>query len=464
MTLRWRITITTALLIALASTVIGVASYLNISQAQMASIDSSLQSALGPNLRRLLEGEPQRRNPQGSFFTPVAIGVIDASGNVSTVRPAGTAEAPEPFPTLPTGEIRLDSNQDSQTITFVDESIGDSYRLFTRPAGRDFLAVAVTSLADYRTTMNQILINVISFVIGVTLLGAITTWLILRRFFAPVDSMIATAGAIAHGDFSQRVPKAQEGTELGDLSNSLNTMISVLTDSITRVESSEQSLRVFISDASHEIRTPLTVIRGYVEILAKDTGIVSEQDARAIARIDSESKRLERLVTRLLELDTYQMEATSEQIIRLDEIILLHFNDLESISQRPITYDLDPVTIRGNSSAWEQLVSNITQNISRYTPAQSAVGVELRTIVVGTDDCVEFVVNDCGPGIPLDKRSEVFTRFFRLDASRSVQTGGFGLGLSIVKAVVDTHSGTIALDQSPCGGLQIRIQVPRHLI
>lgn len=273
--------------------------------------------------------------------------------------------------------------------------------------------------------------------------------------------MIASAGAIARGDISQRVPHAPAGTELGNLSESLNHMINSLTDSITRVQDSERFLRNFISDASHEIRTPLTVIRGYTEILRADNSLTSERDVRALERIDSESERLERLVTSLLELDTRQNVVSPAMEIKLDELISLHFNDLQAFSQRPITYDLEAIHIEGDPAAWEQLLGNVTQNITRYTPAHSEVRVALHPIAIEDTDWVELVIEDCGPGIPVDKRLEVFSRFSRLDPSRSTQTGGFGLGMSIIKAVVEAHSGVVELDQSPCGGLQIRILVPR---
>ena len=84
----------------------------------------------------------------------------------------------------------------------------------------------------------------------------------------------------------------------------------------------------------------------------------------------------------------------------------------------------------------------------------------LHRIKVEDTDWLELIVDDCGPGIPVERRSEVFSRFSRLDSSRSAQTGGFGLGMSIMKAVVEAHSGIIELNQSPRGGLQIRILVP----
>ena len=457
MKLRWRITILTATMIAIASSAIGTASYLNISQAQLSSIDSNLQSALGPNPKRVLERPLSRGDGLNEFFVPVAIGVIDPRGNAAVIRPAGTQSAPEVFPTVPVVQVLADP---TQAISFSDESSGESYRLIARPAGRDFLVIAVSSLSGFSATMNQLLVSTILFVFGITILGALISWLIVRKFFAPVDSMIASARTIAQGDISQRVPRATAGTELGDLSESLNHMINSLTVSITRVEESEKSLRNFISDASHEIRTPLTVIRGYTEILRSEKSLTSERDVRALDRIDSESKRLERLVTSLLELDTQQNGADSKMVIHLDEVIRLCFTDLQIISQRPISYDLESVTLEGDPNSWAQLIGNITQNIVRYTPPNSEVSVALHRIKVEDTDWLELIVDDCGPGIPVERRSEVFSRFSRLDSSRSAQTGGFGLGMSIMKAVVEAHSGIIELNQSPRGGLQIRILVP----
>jgi two-component system, OmpR family, sensor kinase len=458
-TLRWRITILTAVMIAVASSLIGVASVVSIAQAQMSAIDSSLQTALGMNPRRILRGDGERGNRFSDVYTPIGLGLIDTEGDLVAVRSAGTPENPETFPTLPLQQL---SNAPNQALSFTDQATGEPYRLVAEPVGREFLAVSVTSLTAYNTTMNRILLSTVLLVVGITLLGALASWLIVRRFFTPVDSMIAAAGVIARGDLAHRVPHAAPGTELGDLSASLNTMINSLTASIARIESSELSLRHFISDASHEIRTPLTVIRGYIEILRSHSAVTSERDARALARIDSESQRLERLVTSLLDLDTRQTGASTKQVIDLDQLVALHFADLESIAQRQVDSDIAPITIEGDADGWEQLLGNIVQNITRYTPEDSAVGVELRGVDAPEPDWAELIVNDCGPGIPTEMRAEVFTRFSRLDPSRSTQTGGFGLGMSIMQAVVQAHSGTIDLDQSPCGGLQIRIRVPRR--
>lgn len=458
MTLKARITLVTAVLIAIASTTIGVSSYISISNAQLNAIDSTLENVLGGTPRRTLERVSTRpADERDRFFSPFGIAVLNDSGDLAVIRPAGNASDPDAFPTIPVAELRASR---SEPTTISDPLTEIQYRLINRPLGRGLNAVVVTSLEDYNNTMNQIMVSIILFALGVTGLGAMGSWLIVRRFFRPVDAMIAAAGAIAQGDTSRRVPDAMAGTELGDLSTSLNSMINSLTKSIERVEKSEESLRAFVSNASHEIRTPLTVIRGYAEILMSQNSFTSDAEKRALERLDSESRRLERLVTSLLALEARENAAPSHITFRLDQLISHHFIDLEAISHRPVTQDLEAIEINGDPDSWEQLLGNLTQNIDRYTPEGSAVSVSLKQTTHEGKRFAVLTINDSGPGIPANMRTEIFARFTRLDLSRSTETGGFGLGMSIVKAVVESHGGLIELGESPQGGLQIVISVP----
>lgn len=315
MNLKLRITLVTALLIAIASSAIGVASYNSISRAQITAIDSSLRSALGANPAREIERQIQQGRQSSDFYTPIAIGLVSRFGEVSIIRLAGTIDLPETFPLLPLVEIDSD-----RALTFIDSTSGKQFRLVARDIGRQMRVVTVIELEDYSNTMRQILLSIIAYVFGVTLLGSAICWLLVRRFFKPVDSMIAAAGEISLGNTSLLVPNATTGTELGDLSDALNAMLKGLRDSLLRTQESEQSLRNFVSDASHEIRTPLTVIRGYGEILlAQSTPTDSER--RALERIDSEAKRLERLVTSLLELDRRSGVRSVQEVVPLNMIV-----------------------------------------------------------------------------------------------------------------------------------------------
>ena len=456
MNLKWRITLVTALLIALASSTIGVASYISISRAQIDAIDASLQNALGPNPRRAVERQAPRGRDSSNFYNSIAIGKVLVNGEVSVLRPAGTRDSPELFPTLPVSEIEIGPDQ---TLTFIDPTSEKQFRLVARPGGRDVQVVAVTQLEDYSNTMRQILVSIIAYVFGVTLLGAVISWFVVRRFFKPVDSMIAAAGEISHGNTSLLVPNATPGTELGDLAEALNKMLQGLRESLLRTQESEQALRSFVSDASHEIRTPLTVIRGYGEILLAQSN-ATESERRAFERIDSEAKRLERLVTSLLELDRRGDAELVQVAVPLSVIVSTSFDDLIAISPRPIESSIESVTVTGDPDGWEQVLANITQNIIRYTPAGSPVTVQLHQIMSEGKSVVELMIDDSGPGIPENMRERIFDRFARLDDSRSTDTGGFGLGMSIIRATVIAHSGVISLEESPSGGLRIRIRVP----
>ena len=454
MNLKLRITLGTALLIAITSSSIGIASYFSISRAQIDAIDLSLRNALGANPTKAMERQGQQGRQSSDFYTPIAIGLVSRIGEVSVIRPAGTIDSPETFPLLPLADIDSD-----RALTFTDPTSDKQFRLVVSDIGRGQRVVVVTELGDYSNTMSQILLSIIVYVLGVTLLGSVICWLVVRRFFKPVDSMIAAAGEISHGNTSLLVPNATPGTELGNLSDALNAMLQGLRNSLERTQKSEQSLRNFVSDASHEIRTPLTVIRGYGEILLAKSS-ATESERRAFERIDSEAKRLERLVTSLLELDRRDELQSVQDKVPLSKIVSTCFDDLLVISPRPIALSIESVTVTGDSDSWEQVLGNITQNIIRYTPVGSPVSVELHQITSEGKAMAELIIDDSGPGIPENMRERIFDRFARLDDSRSTETGGFGLGMSIIKATVLAHLGTIALQESPTGGLRIRIQVP----
>ena len=136
-----------------------------------------------------------------------------------------------------------------------------------------------------------------------------------------------------------------------------------------------------------------------------------------------------------------------------------YFGDLTDLGDgRPVTMTLTPCALMGSADQWRQVLANIVQNITRYTPEGSAVHVEL----TATTERAVLTIDDCGPGIPADKRGSVTQRFTRLDESRSSTTGGFGLGMSIIASVVETHDGILELGESPAGGLRIRITAPRQ--
>ena len=144
--------------------------------------------------------------------------------------------------------------------------------------------------------------------------------------------------------------------------------------------------------------------------------------------------------------------------IDLKKIIEEYFKDLtESNPGRSILFSgKSTAIVNCDEDSMRQLFSNISQNILRHTPADSKVEIKISQ----NENSTEIIIDDSGPGIPANLRSQVFERFSRLDESRTRDTGGFGLGMSIIKSVVDKHKGQIFLEDSAFNGLRIRLVFP----
>lgn len=448
MTLRWRITLLTAGLIAAAVLLVGVGAYVISARIQLSSVDRALASALTDTRIRALADRPTEAPGDGDVV--IGLARIDRFGRLVVMRQAGTADDPVPFPTLVPAEI-TDAQGGPVTVA------GDpDQRVLVRevkPGGAKIVAAApLTTLETERTRLTR---GIVTSAALVAALGALAAWLFVRRAFRPMQDMVAVTGAVAAGDLSRRLDPAQAGTELGELSTAVNAMIDSLSSSINEVADAQARLRQFVSDASHEIRTPLTVIQGYAELLDAPGTERSEVEARALRRIRDESGRLERLVTQLLLLGRIEAQGDAgaePETVDLEPIVRDGFADLAALGARPVVLDTVPAFARVDADSWRQLVANLAQNIERHTPAATSASVSL------LDDGrqIRLLVDDGGPGVPADQRDRVIDRFARGQDS----PGGFGLGMSIVAAVVSASGGTLALSESPEGGLRVDITVP----
>ena len=452
MSLRVRITATTALLVLLATSALGFFAYSTVSRIQADTIDQSLIGAAAQVRTRALESNPRPLPPD--VYQPFAIALIKPGREESDLLlAAGYGDQPIPFPTF----TREQAQPLVDTMTTIPGT--PPYRVYVRYSGpQQALLIVGTPYDTVEQGLRSLAVGLIGGVVTITVLGALAAWLIVRRFFRPVDEMVAAAIGIADGNTGLRVPAAAPGTELGELSQALNRMIESLTSALAVVGDSEERLRAFVSDASHEIRTPLTVIRGYVELLQGERQDATELEQRALERIASESRRLESLVTQLLLLERIDRGAGDVEPFDLGDLAREYLGDLAHLDvERPIEWRMEPAVIRGNPDLWRQALANIAQNLQRHTPPGSPIAVT----VTADPASVTLVVDDAGPGIPVSQRASVVQRFTRLDDSRSSATGGFGLGMSVIAAVVQQHGGTLELLDSPFGGLRMRIAIPR---
>lgn len=230
--------------------------------------------------------------------------------------------------------------------------------------------------------------------------------------------------------------------------NELNLLVNLL-------RRNQQRIHEFIGDASHELRTPLTVIRGYFELLKKNKSD-SNQNEVYQNRIESEIFRMQSIIDDLLfitELDDLNESDTSDSSISSQVQSMV--DDLRILQpKRKIISSIEPnLTLIIANSHLTQLLANISSNISRHTPQDSLVNIELFRF----DGGIKLIIEDSGPGLPDYFYKNGIQAFQRFDKSRSRESGGSGLGMTIMEKIVKKYDGNISLTPSSYNGLKIEI-------
>ena len=291
-------------------------------------------------------------------------------------------------------------------------------------------------------------------------LGALAAaaWLLIKRDLRPLEDMADTADAISAGDLSLRVEPAEPRTEVGRLGLSLNTMLARIEVAFAERAATEEKLRRFLADASHELRTPLTSIRGYSEVFerAKDD---PEDLELAMRRIEEESKRMGVMVEELLVLARLGEGREPEKLpVDLARVVDDCVSDARAAApDRDIALDrAETADVLGDDHQLHQVLHNLLNNAVRHTPPEA----QIRVTLAASDGYATLAVADDGPGLEPDVAAKVFEPFFRADRSRARETGGAGLGLAIVAAIVESHRGTVRLDTAPAAGATFTVTLP----
>jgi two-component system OmpR family sensor kinase len=288
-------------------------------------------------------------------------------------------------------------------------------------------------------------------------LVALGLW-VVRVGLRPLQEIESTAAKIADGDLTQRIEREDESTEIGRLGHSLNVMLAQIEAGYRAREESEQRLRRFVADASHELRTPLAAVRAYAELFERGAATRPDDLARSMTGINRESERMSLLVDDLLLLARLDEGRPLErQPVRLDEVVHDAIDAARAVEpERPITADLDEAVVVGDRDRLRQVIDNLLANVRAHTPPDTPAHVR----VAGEDAVAVVEVADEGPGLEPEHAEHVFERFYRTDASRARASGGVGLGLSIVDAVVRAHGGTARMTSAPGAGTTVRLELP----
>ena len=220
-----------------------------------------------------------------------------------------------------------------------------------------------------------------------------------------------------------------------------------------------ERMQKFLGDASHELRTPLTVIKGYNEMLSKGQFTDTADQVRAFSRVNSEIERMESLIHDLLLLaELGESKPVDFQEIDFDELLLAHVNDFKVFNtEREISTSIpSDCIVSGSREHLNRLIQNCLSNIVRHTPANAPVAISLKS----NGKRAELIIEDGGPGLPESAYGTEIKAMNRFDPSRSRESGGSGLGLSIIAAIVQEHKGALKLSKGKLGGLAISIEIP----
>ena len=294
------------------------------------------------------------------------------------------------------------------------------------------------------------------------LLAAVVVFGPTRRRLRAVELAARRLGA---GDLTARVP-ADGGDEVAAVAAAFNAMAGDLAARAEALAAADRSRRQLLADVSHELTTPVTAVRGYLETLAMpELGLDDATRARYLGIIGDETERLERIIGDLLELARLEGGGSALAPDDVDveplfaRVLARHDRSARNAGVHFATaVPLDATRIRADRDRIEQALQNLAANALRYAPSGSTI--ELRA-TRAADGTVTLTTTDDGPGIPPEHLPHVFDRFYKVDASRAARSdaerqdggstapGGSGLGLSIVKAIVERHGGRVSVASRP---------------
>lgn len=314
----------------------------------------------------------------------------------------------------------------------------------------------VESMEKVDATIDTIRRNTIMFAVIICLLVALLTLWLSHMTTAPLESFTKIAKEISKGNFSIKA-KEKGGRELVEMARAMNYMSSELNDN-------EENRKKFVSDVSHELKTPLATIKLICDSIVSTHNPDPEMIQEFLGDLAGEVDRLTRIVERLLTLtkmDSSQNNAKPEPVdfsVMLNAIVrklipnaqvkdIVLYTELTQEPLSPMMLDYDKI--------WEA-VYNIVDNAIKYTPS----GGFVRVCLEKNPASVQVAIQDNGPGIPDSEKDKIFDRFYRLDDSRTRDTGGTGLGLAIAKEAVLLHGGTITVENADQGGCVFIITLP----
>ncbi|MBW8485221.1 HAMP domain-containing histidine kinase [Actinomadura sp. PM05-2] len=432
----------------------------------MGRADDQLRTTSVKIVRQLVEGrqlDEPRTGVRLHAPSEMYVRVTDAYG---AVRPGEQSYWGDGGPHLPGGlAARL-----GETFTVPGQGGSRSdWRVHAVRLPDGGLLVTALPLDEIDSTVGRLaLIDAFVGVAVLAVLAGLGVW-VVRASLRPLAAMEETAGAIAAGDLSRRVPAADGRTEVGRLAGSINGMLAQIEAAFgaravseAAARRSEERMRRFVADASHELRTPLTAIRGFAEFYRQGAARTPAELDRLIGRIESTAARMGLLVEDLLLLARLDRQRPIER--RPVDLLAVA---AESVQEARVTapgrdlaltvHGSVAFQVLGDEPRLRQVVGNLLSNAVAHTPDGTPIGVALRPGGLRGAPAAVIEIADAGPGLTPEQRERVFERFYRADRARSREDGGTGLGLAIVAALVAAHRGLVEVESEPGEGAVFRV-------
>lgn len=330
-----------------------------------------------------------------------------------------------------------DKNNNLEIVGF--RKIGND----SSPKGLIQLNIPAASVQDILLRQIYIFITAASLIL---ILAVILVGVVLKYTLKPLYHMTAEVEQINVGQLDKRLPVENKQLEIDSLAKAFNNMLERLETSFKQEQIIKEKMRQFVSDASHELRTPLTSIHGFVEVLLRGAAKNKEQLDSALNTILIESERLTKLVNDLLTLT--RLDRHAEQEMKLDNINEIISETLPQLNmllgERKLELNLtDNIFAYVNKDQIKQVIFNLVQNAISHTDEKIGVVSISTAYSEGSRDFAVMKIADNGTGISSENLTKIFDRFFRSEEHRARKYGGYGLGLSIAKAIVDAHEGKI---------------------
>jgi heavy metal sensor kinase len=436
--------------------VMSVFSYFMLRRNLIAELDVEL-AMVGELVRDSGPGPAERstaelRDLLGPAFNDVFFRVVGPDGQVESGPETGAS------PRLPfSSEARERGRRGGPTFETVMSNGHERLRLLTMPLMpgatlERFLQVAVRFDDIDRTLTSYLETLAILLPLGLGLAATGGAW-IARSALRPVQTMSRTARRVTAEDLSRRIALRGTADELDDLAETLNAMLA-------RLEEAFGHVRRFAADAAHELRTPLTALKGGIEVALRADR--APETYREVLRSSLEDVDcVVRLAEGLLLLSRVRMgEPRPPHAVAVEPLVLEVLEMARRLAEgREVGVQLghvEPLTVRGDRASLWRAVLNLVENAIKYTPAGGKVEIAVERD--GADALVH--VRDTGVGMDAVDIERIFEPFVRLESAPAHERGGAGLGLSIVRAIVTAHGGTLSVESTRGAGSTFTIRLP----